>query len=222
MVLYIWKYKWTGERGVFSRIAVIDNACSVIWTRRYQTAGDFEVYVPASKELLTVLRQNELFITRENDQKNAMKIQKVELSSDPDEGDFLTISGKSCGCIIGQRIVKRTRNLNGKVPDCIYEILTGECIDPLPARNEYFWRKMSVLSIQKNELPDVGNFTMQYYGNNLDALHDCLTDISEKTVVIIKGSDEAEDSVKAYVERFLMMCTDVAEENENIVFFTAE
>ena len=62
----------------------------------------------------------------------------------------------------------------------------------------------------------------QYYGNNLDALHDCLTDISEKTVVIIKGSDEAEDSVKAYVERFLMMCTDVAEENENIVFFTAE
>ena len=173
MVLYIWKYRWTGERGVFSRIALIENACSVIWTRRFQTAGDFEVYVPASKELLAVLRQNELFITRERDQKNAMKIQKVELSTDPDEGDFLTITGKSCACIIGQRIVKKTWNLNGTVPDCIYEILTGECIDPLPARNEYFWRKMDVLSIQKNELPDVGNFTMQYCGNNLlDVIED--------------------------------------------------
>ena len=59
MVLYIWKYRWTGERGEFTRIAVIDNACSVIWVRRFQTAGEFEVYVPASKKLLQTVRQND-------------------------------------------------------------------------------------------------------------------------------------------------------------------
>ena len=62
----------------------------------------------------------------------------------------------------------------------------------------------------------------QYYGNNLDALHDCLTDIFENTVVIIKGANKAGDEMKAYVERFLMMCADIPEENENIVFLTAE
>ena len=167
MVLYIWKYRWTGEHGVFSRIGVIDNACSVIWIRRYQTAGEFEVYVPATKELLSTVRQNELFITRENDLKNAMKIQKVELNTDPDEGDFLTITGKSCACIIGQRIVRNLRNVNGTVPECIYKMLLDECIDPVPKRDYNLWRKMDVLSLKKTELPDVGNFTMQYYADNL-------------------------------------------------------
>ncbi len=173
MVLYIWKYKRENEKGSFKKIAAIDNACSVMWIRRYQTAGEFEVYVPATKELLNIVRQNELFITRENDLANAMKIQKVELNTDPDEGDFLTISGKSCACIIGQRIVKNVRNVNGTVPQCIYDMLMNECIDPIPRRDYNLWRKMSVLSLQKNELPDVGNFTMQYYGENLlDVIED--------------------------------------------------
>ena len=145
MVLYIWKYRWTGEHGEFTRIAVIDNACSVIWVRRFQTAGEFEVYVPASKKLLQTVRQNELFITRENDLANAMKVQKVELTTDPDEGDFLTVSGKSAACIIGQRVVRRLRNVNGIVPDCIYNMLMDECIDPVPKRDYNLWRRMEIL-----------------------------------------------------------------------------
>ena len=173
MVLYIWKYTRNGDNGQFSRIAVIDNACSVIWVRRYQTAGDFEVYVPASKKLLQTVRQNELFITRENDLANAMKIQKVELSTDPDEGDYLTISGKSCACILGQRIVRNQQNLSGKVQDCIYKLVDSECIDPLPRRNENLWRKIDVLTVRKTELPVSVEFTMQYYAKNLlDAIED--------------------------------------------------
>ena len=173
MVLNIWKYKWKENHGEFSRIAVIENAYSVIWVRRFQTAGDFEVYVPATKELLGILRQNELFITRENDLANAMKIQKVELTTDPDEGDFLTISGKSAACIIGQRIVRRYLNLTGTVENCIYQMIMDECIDPLPRRDYNLWRKMDVLSIKKTELPATPDFTMLYYSKNvLDAVEE--------------------------------------------------
>ena len=173
MVLNIWKYKWKENHGEFSRIAVIENACSVIWVRRFQTAGDFEVYVPATKELLGILRQNELFITRENDLANAMKIQKVELTTDPDEGDFLTISGKSAACIIGQRIVRRYLNLTGTVENCIYQMIMDECIDPLPRRDYNLWRKMDVLKIEKTELPATPDFTMLYYSKNvLDAVEE--------------------------------------------------
>lgn len=167
MVLYIWKYKRENDYGSFSRIALIDNACSVIWVRRYQTAGDFEVYVPATKQLLDIVRQNELFITRENDLANAMKIQKVELTTDPDEGDYLTITGKSAACIIGQRIVRNQSNLSGTAQECVYKILTDECIEPNKRRSDYLWRKMDVLSIRRTELPVSTDFTMQYFGKNL-------------------------------------------------------
>ena len=92
MVLYIWKYRRTGEHGEFSRIGVIDNACSVIWIRRYQKVGEFEVYVPATKELLSTVRQNELFITREKDLANAMKI-VAEILKSPAQG-MITIQIK--------------------------------------------------------------------------------------------------------------------------------
>ena len=167
MVLNIWKYKWRETHGEFSRIAVIDNACSLIWVRRFQTAGEFEVYVPATKELLGILRQNELFITRENDLANAMKIQKVELTTDPDDGDFLTISGKSAACILGQRVVRRYLNLTGTVESCIYQMIHDECVDPLPRRDYNLWRKMDVLKIEKTELPATPDFTMLYYGKNV-------------------------------------------------------
>lgn len=173
MDLYIWKYFRIGDWSQFIRKAVIDNACSVIWVRRYQTLGEFEVYVPASKELLTLLRQNELFITRGNDLATAMKIQKVELTTDPDDGDYLTISGKSCACIIGQRIVRNQENLNGTAQECVYTILENECIEPSKRRDDYQWRKMDVLSIKKTVLPVSTDFNMQYYGDNLlDVIED--------------------------------------------------
>ena len=167
MVLYIWKYRWTGEHGVFNRVGVIDNACSVIWIRRYQTAGEFEVYVPATKDLLCTVRQNELFITRENDLRNSMKIQKAELNTDPDEGDFLTITGKSAACILVQRIVRSQWNASGTVQNCIYDVVEAECIEPSKRRDDYRWRKIDVLSIRKTELPNSEHFTMQYYGKNV-------------------------------------------------------
>ena len=173
MFLYIWKYRRENDKSSFHKIAFIDNACSVMWIRRYQTAGEFEVYVPATKELLNIVRQNELFITRENDLKNAMKIQKVELNTDPDEGDFLTITGKSCACIIGQRIVRNQQNLSGKVQDCVYQILESECIEPSQRSDTYQWRKIDVLSIKKTYLPVSDDFSMQYDGDNvLDVIED--------------------------------------------------
>lgn len=37
-----------------------------------------------------------------------------------------------------------------------------------------------------------------YYGGNLDALHDCLSDISEETHIIVLHSDELETALGSY------------------------
>lgn len=176
MILYVWK---CDENDQFSRIAVIDNAHSVIWINRYKTAGQFEIYISATPELLTMFRQNNLFVTKENDQKNAMKVQHVQLTTDPENGDYLIISGKSAACIIGQRIVRSQRNLNDTAQNCVYSILNDECVNPQGSGTLPKLRKMNVLSIQQTTLPTSVNFNMQYYGENLLDVVDDICEIGE-------------------------------------------
>ncbi|MBD5143003.1 MAG: hypothetical protein HDT22_05240, partial [Ruminococcus sp.] len=46
IILYVWKFD--GEK--YQKTAIIDDATSVIWVRRFQNAGEFEIYIRATKE----------------------------------------------------------------------------------------------------------------------------------------------------------------------------
>ena len=50
----------------YEKIAVIDNYQSIIWTLRYFTPGDFELYTPATPELLQTL-QVDYMLVRDRD-----------------------------------------------------------------------------------------------------------------------------------------------------------
>ena len=52
MLIYVWTYN--GEK--FEKTHVIDYAESVIWVSRYRDCGEFEIYVPASKELVELFQ----------------------------------------------------------------------------------------------------------------------------------------------------------------------
>ena len=101
MVLYFNKL----ENDEFTRIAVIDYATSVIWVKRFNAVGQFEIYIKASTELYNLL-DGDIFITR--DESNvAMYVEKIALTTDEENGDYLTISGRSAECILSWRIVQR-------------------------------------------------------------------------------------------------------------------
>ena len=57
-----------------------------------------------------------------------------------------------------------------------------------------------------------------YYGGNLDALHDCLTDITEKTAIEIDDLPLFKANLGKYADRILRVIKDSARENECIVF----
>lgn len=59
----------------------------------------------------------------------------------------------------------------------------------------------------------------EYYGNNLDALYDCLTDIVEDTCVGIYYSPDAQNY--EYIRKIIQVFEDAEDENEHLVFFTA-
>ena len=56
----------------------------------------------------------------------------------------------------------------------------------------------------------------EWYGGNLDALYDCLTDISEPAEIEIRNTCALEAVLGSYARAFRRALTDSAAENENL------
>lgn len=63
---------------------------------------------------------------------------------------------------------------------------------------------------EKFEFPD-------YYGNNLDALYDCLNDICEKTSILFINTETAEENLDRYFDMILTVFEDAAIKNSNLM-----
>lgn len=87
----------------YEPVAVIDAFKSLIWTKRYYTCGDFELYIPADENLLQYL-QNDYFIMRDDDD-SAMIIERLEIQTDVENGDYYIVSGRSIESVLARRIV---------------------------------------------------------------------------------------------------------------------
>ena len=123
LILYVWKFD--GEK--YQKTAIIDGATSVIWVRRFQNAGEFEIYIRATKELFTLFTQEELLITRHDVPESAMIPERIELTTDSENGNYLIISGKSAESILGRRIVQKMATYSGTVEVCI-RYFVGICL----------------------------------------------------------------------------------------------
>lgn len=125
MTLYIWKY----ENGTFTATDVIDYATSIIWVKRTNKPGEFELYIPATAELLTLFT-GDVFITR-TDEKTVMYAEQVELTTDDEMGDYLTITGRSAECLLARRIVPTQTNFqNVTAENVIRSLINQNVIDP--------------------------------------------------------------------------------------------
>ena len=72
---------------------------------------------------------------------------------------------------------------------------------------------------EKLEFPD-------YYGNNLDALYDCLTDICEPTAIGLYFSysdyDEEDHDLASYFDKVKKVFRDAEEDNKALAVFVFE
>lgn len=55
-----------------------------------------------------------------------------------------------------------------------------------------------------------------WYGRNLDALYDCLTDVQEETVVILRDQAAFEEHLDGYGRKLLKLLEEVSRENQHI------
>ena len=56
-----------------------------------------------------------------------------------------------------------------------------------------------------------------WYGGNLDALHDCLTDLNEPTELVVRSETALDDLLGRRANAFRRVLNDSAEENPNLI-----
>ena len=87
----------------FNAVGILDSFKSFIWTDRYASAGDFEIYTPASLEAIELL-QTERYLYC-NGTEHVMIIEGFKTDSDADDGKYLIITGRSLESILDRRII---------------------------------------------------------------------------------------------------------------------
>ena len=114
-------------------VGIVENPASAIWTRRYQQPGDFELYMPATAEMLALLA-DDCYITRD-DAPEVMVIERVEIRTDADDGNYILVSGRGAECLTDRRIIWQQTTLSGRVDLALYRLAMENAISPaIPAR----------------------------------------------------------------------------------------
>lgn len=116
---------------------------SVIWTERYYEPGEFELYLPASKEDMqffrTAAEKHYYIIPAEfNDRTSisCMIINHVKLDMPFDAAKNIIITGRSLSYILHSRIAQGETILNGNLEDVIRDMVADNAINPAdPSRS---------------------------------------------------------------------------------------
>lgn len=113
----------------FEILGIVDTYKSAIWTERYYESGDFELYVPATEDMLELLQKHR-FVVRADDRTKCMIIESIKISTDADDGNYITVSGRSLSSILSRRIVWKQTTFSGQLEQVIRRIIEKNCICP--------------------------------------------------------------------------------------------
>lgn len=143
-------------------IAIVDTYNSLIWTDRYQECGDFELYRSISKELLEYIKQDYYLVNNESE--HTMIIEKLLINSDPEEGNHITVTGRSLESILERRIIWGLKTISGNLQNGIKTLLEENIISP-----EDPDRKIDNFVFEESTDPAITELGIdaQYTGDNL-------------------------------------------------------
>lgn len=117
----------------YELVGLIDTASSVIWTERYADAGDFEIYIKASADIINMLQKG--YYLEKQDSDRAMVIETGEIKTDTENGNFMTFGGRSLETILSRRIVWKQTNFTGNAEDAVRKLINDNFISPeIPER----------------------------------------------------------------------------------------
>lgn len=155
----------------FNIIDFIDSFKSLIWTERYNQYGDFELYIPASTEMLRRIKKNYCLMLPESDE--VMVVETIQITTDFEEGNFIIFSGRSLESILDRRIIWKQTILNSFLEYGVNRLLNENIIEP-----ELSERKIDSFSYVSSGNVEIEQMKIraQYTGDNL---YDVIKEICE-------------------------------------------
>ena len=112
----------------FQSVAVIDSYKSLIWADRYNEYGDFELYLRMDNDLLGFIKED--YYLWRKDSEHVMVIESLAIDSDVEEGNYLTVKGRSLESILERRIIWGQTIIEGGLQLIIREFLSECIIEP--------------------------------------------------------------------------------------------
>lgn len=146
----------------FESVGLIDTFNSFIWTDRYSSYGDFEIYTLPSQDLLEICQDDYYVWNIKTD--HVMIIEERKIVADPDSGTFLSVIGRSLESILTRRIIWKQTTLQGNLQAGIERLLNENVINPSIAD-----RKINNFIFKSSSDPIITELTIdaQYTGENL-------------------------------------------------------
>lgn len=207
-----------------NRVGIIDGYTSLIWVTRYDKVGDCELYIEATNENLSLLRKD-YYLSRPDDDM-VCRIEKIQLTTSYEEGNYLIVTGYDVKKILGQRIIWSQSNVDGNVEDYIRNLVYKSLVNPnLSAR-----AITNALGRQNFFLGDKANFkevtTQQAsYSNVKEKVEEFCTlygwgykivvDIGNFYFVLYKGTDRSGQVV--FADEFEnLVSTNYVEDSSNL------
>lgn len=109
-------------------IGVIENFVSLLWNRKYSTAGDFELHVPASSYNITLLTRGNIVSYRGAVEAGVVESIVIVQNSKKNE---ITAKGRFLSSYMDRRLIKGTYNFSGLVETAMRNILSNATAIPL-------------------------------------------------------------------------------------------
>lgn len=161
MFFYILDYQ-------FDIIGVVDSYKSAIWTERFYTSGDFELYVPNTTYYSELLRLpvsgHALYILRADDQSKLGIIDNIQYREDADNGDMILATGHTDDYLLHYRLLMEQATYVGNLELAIRHMITNAFID---SEFGYTERETNKLSLD-SKIGLANSVNLQYQGQYLD------------------------------------------------------
>lgn len=109
-------------------ISIVDTYESFIWTDRFWQYGDFELYTAMQEGLLEYIRQD--YYLQNRNSEHVMIIEKIQIVSDVEDGNHVTVTGRSLESILDRRIVWGQKTISGNLQNGIKTLLNENVISP--------------------------------------------------------------------------------------------
>lgn len=162
----------------FETTSIVDSYTSLIWTDRFNKAGDFELYLPTSKENLDRF-QPDYYLWIKNSE-HMMIIEDIKTTSDTEEGNNLTVTGRSLESILDRRIVWESTEFDGSLQDAIETLIDGNITAPSITE-----RAISNFIFEASTDPAITTLTLEAQYNG-ETLYEIITNLCEEKKIGFK------------------------------------